>query len=210
MEVDTYARMKTLAKFDRRTLSAMCAELISTALALPKYKEMYEEACLSVGEVPAKPDPRTARKQEHRPEPTANANPHEQLAARIKAEADAGRFHPDAPDMVEIDGGLLSADTTAEELAALAAHQSMVKATHVRPIRKTPEQQAKILELFKAGAISQEDVNRLMSPQVPDQGQPREEKEVDMRGDLLKTIGEQDSRLKKMEEMMKAIEMLKA
>ena len=64
LQPDTFAKMKTMAKGQRRTYSAMCAELIEAAMKMPIYREAYEEACLTVGEVPAKPDPRLARKQE--------------------------------------------------------------------------------------------------------------------------------------------------
>ena len=220
MGPDTYASVLTLCNITGKTKSNMAAELIEASIKNPKYRALLQEASDELVVTP-KEDPRTeARNKTTHRQPSAklkqeikaksSGNPHERLAARIKEEADAGRFHPDMPDMVVVDGGAYASDLTAEDLATSAARQSMVDATHVQPIRKTPEQQAKILELFKAGAISQEDVNRLMSPQVPDQGQPRQEKEVDMRDDLLKTVGEQDSRLKKMEEMMKALEMLKA
>ena len=64
LQPDTYARVRTIAKGDRRSASAMCAELVEVALKLPKYRDMYELACETVGEVPARPDPRLARRQE--------------------------------------------------------------------------------------------------------------------------------------------------
>ncbi len=67
MEPDTYAQMKLLAAYDRRTLSAMCATLIQTALELPRYQSLLAEARVALGEEVVKPDPRKARKQEHRP-----------------------------------------------------------------------------------------------------------------------------------------------
>ena len=205
LQPEAYAKVRTLAKHNRRALSAMSAELVEEALKLPRYKEQLMDAEI---QVPTREDPRTDIKQvaivktmrESHYEP--KSNPYQQLAARIKEEADAGRFHPDMPDMVIVDGAAYASDLTAEDLASSAAQQAMVDATHVQPIKKTREQQDKIVELFKAGKITQEEVNNLMAPQLPDQGQPREEKEVDMRGELLKTIGEQDERLKKMEEMM--------
>lgn len=49
--------MKVLAKHDRRTLSAMCAELIEIAMrAIPKYRAMYEEAVLAEGGIPEADD----------------------------------------------------------------------------------------------------------------------------------------------------------
>ena len=64
LQPDTYARVRTLSKADRRSASAMCAELIEVALRLPKYRDLYELACETVGEVPPKHDPRLTRKQE--------------------------------------------------------------------------------------------------------------------------------------------------
>ena len=64
LQPDTYARVRTIAKADRRSASAMCAELVEVALRLPKYRDLYEEACETVGEVPPKHDPRLSRKQE--------------------------------------------------------------------------------------------------------------------------------------------------
>ena len=73
LQPDTFAKMKTIAKGQRRTYSAMCAEMIEAAMKMPIYREAYEEACATVGEVPAKPDPRLARKQEAlRPESYRN------------------------------------------------------------------------------------------------------------------------------------------
>lgn len=205
LQPDAYAKVRSLAKANRRALSAMSAELVEEALKLPKYRQQIEDAEI---QVPTRDDPRTDDKQkglvktirESYFEP--RSNPHERLAARIKEEADAGRFHPQMPDIVEVDGHAYAADLTAEDVATSAAQQAMVDATHVQPIKKTREHQDKIVELFRSGAITQEEVNKLMSAQLPQKGQPREEKEVDMRGDLFKTIGEQDDRLKKMEEMM--------
>lgn len=41
----------------------MAAELIEVALKTPKYRDQLQEAAETVGSVPAKPDPRTARRQ---------------------------------------------------------------------------------------------------------------------------------------------------
>lgn len=48
----------TLAKLDRRSRSAMAAELIEWAMKQPEWKDKLEEAAETVGSVPAKPDPR--------------------------------------------------------------------------------------------------------------------------------------------------------
>ena len=77
--------------------------------------------------------------------------------------------------MVEVDGHAYAADLTAKDLATSAAQQAMVDATHVQPIKKKREQQDKIVELFRSGAITQEEVNKLMSAQLPQQGQLRED-----------------------------------
>ena len=57
---DPYAKVRTLAKHNRRTLSAMAAELIEVALRLPKYKDQLEEAEI---QVPSREDPRSALRQ---------------------------------------------------------------------------------------------------------------------------------------------------
>ena len=60
MQPDLYAEVRTLAKHNRRTLSAMCAELIQHALKTPTYKQQMEEAVIVV---PPKEDPRMASPQ---------------------------------------------------------------------------------------------------------------------------------------------------
>ena len=57
---DVFAEVRTLAKHNRRTLSAMGAELIAHALKTPTYKQQLEEAEI---QVPAKPDPRNSQPQ---------------------------------------------------------------------------------------------------------------------------------------------------
>ena len=57
---DPYAKVRTLAKHNRRTLSAMAAELIEVALRLPKYQDQLEEAEI---QVPSREDPRSAMRQ---------------------------------------------------------------------------------------------------------------------------------------------------
>ena len=57
---DPYAKVRTLAKHNRRTLSAMAAELIEVALRLPKYQDQLEEAEI---QVPSRKDPRSAVRQ---------------------------------------------------------------------------------------------------------------------------------------------------
>ena len=57
---ELFAEVKTLAKHNRRTLSAMAAELIAEAVNMPKYQTQIEEAEVHV---PAKPDPRKQERQ---------------------------------------------------------------------------------------------------------------------------------------------------
>ncbi len=44
LQPEVHSAIKQLAQFDRRTISAMCAELLTAALQLPKYRGMLEEA----------------------------------------------------------------------------------------------------------------------------------------------------------------------
>ena len=60
MQPQLYSEVRTLAKHNRRTLSAMCAELIQHALNTPTYKQQMEEALIVV---PPKEDPRMASPQ---------------------------------------------------------------------------------------------------------------------------------------------------
>ena len=60
LQPDVYAQVSTLAKHNRRTKSAMCAELIAHALQTPTYKAQIEDAAILV---PPKPDPRIAAPQ---------------------------------------------------------------------------------------------------------------------------------------------------
>ena len=55
-----YAQVATLSKHNRRTKSAMCAELIAHALGTPTYKAQLEDADVKV---PVKDDPRIATPQ---------------------------------------------------------------------------------------------------------------------------------------------------
>ena len=55
--------MDTLRRHNRRSVSAMCAELITEAIKLPKYRQQIEEALI---QVPAKEDPRQIIPQRQR------------------------------------------------------------------------------------------------------------------------------------------------
>ncbi len=48
LQPDTFARVRTLAKHNRRALSAMSAELVEAALQLPKYRDQIQEAEIQV------------------------------------------------------------------------------------------------------------------------------------------------------------------
>ena len=63
LQPEPHADLATLAKLNRRSKSAMAAELVEVALKLPKYQKQLKEAAETVGSVPAKPDPRLARRQ---------------------------------------------------------------------------------------------------------------------------------------------------
>lgn len=60
MQPELYAEVRTLAKHNRRTLSAMCAELVAHAIKTPTYKQQLEEAEIVV---PVKTDPRNSSPQ---------------------------------------------------------------------------------------------------------------------------------------------------
>ena len=56
LQPDIYAQVRTLAGHNKRSASAMCAELIEFALKHSDYKQQLEEAPIKV---PAREDPRT-------------------------------------------------------------------------------------------------------------------------------------------------------
>mgnify|MGYP003129015679 CR=1 FL=1 len=60
MQPELYAEVRTLAKHNRRTLSAMCAELVAHAIKTPTYKQQLEEAAVKV---PPRKDPRSSTPQ---------------------------------------------------------------------------------------------------------------------------------------------------
>lgn len=55
LQPDTFAKVRTLSKHNRRALSAMCSELIEEALKLPRYRQQIEEAEV---QIPVRDDPR--------------------------------------------------------------------------------------------------------------------------------------------------------
>lgn len=60
LQPEDYAAVRTLAKHNRRALSAMSAELVREALKLPKYRQQVQDAVI---QVPEKEDPREYRPQ---------------------------------------------------------------------------------------------------------------------------------------------------
>ena len=55
LQPETYAAVRTLAKHNRRALSAMCAELVEEAMKLPRYRQPIEAADV---QIPVRDDPR--------------------------------------------------------------------------------------------------------------------------------------------------------
>ena len=55
LQPDVFAQIRTLAKHNKRSHSAMCAELIEAALKTAEYKQQLEEAPI---QVPPREDPR--------------------------------------------------------------------------------------------------------------------------------------------------------
>jgi hypothetical protein len=186
MQPEVYANMKQLAAFDKRTLSAMCASLIETAMELPRYQTMLEEARVSMGEVHVKPDPRKARKQEHRPSVTEE----EETYSEEEKMTERG-FISDGK------GGYVAADLTEDDEMAWDLH----KAQLVRP-GITPDQQARLFSMIATGQLSREQALEMMTLQAPAEGQTKEEKRAEMQADLLKTTGIQKEKAQKMDEML--------
>ena len=60
LQPEAYAKVRTLAKHNRRALSAMSAELVEEALKLPKFMDQIQQAEI---QVPVRDDPRTDEKQ---------------------------------------------------------------------------------------------------------------------------------------------------
>lgn len=197
MQPEVYSRMKTLAKFDRRTLSAMCAELIDQAMRLPKYQAMFDEAVVSVGEVPTQPDPRSTRKQEHRPI-TIPAAIKEEDRERYEAfaRAEAIRQAEEGPQT---------------EDGQLAAQLSSANIRHTQAMPQgTRAQQQKLQQMRLDGKLTAEEFIAVGSSQVLKEDEDKLVKEVDMKLDLLKTIGEQPQQLDQLKALVEAMEKLKS
>ena len=64
------------------------------------------------------------------------------------------------------------------------------------------EEQAKLMEMVRAGVITKEKAVEMMSYQPPAKGQDVEEKQADMRQEMLDALGQQDDRLARMEALV--------
>ena len=64
------------------------------------------------------------------------------------------------------------------------------------------EEQAKLMEMVRAGVITKEKAVEMMSYQPPAEGQDVEEKQADMRQEMLDALGQQDDRLARMEALV--------
>ena len=60
---EPFADVRTIAKHERRSMSAMAAELLEAGLQQPKYQAIIKEAEKQGGRFKAKEDPRTMIKQ---------------------------------------------------------------------------------------------------------------------------------------------------
>ena len=63
LQPEPFAKVKTLAKQERLTLSAMAAKLVCAALELPQYREALDRAEEEGAAVPVKADPRSVVRQ---------------------------------------------------------------------------------------------------------------------------------------------------
>ena len=105
LQPEAYAKVRTIAKHNRRALSAMASELIECALQQPKYKEQLEEAAI---QVPVRPDPRTVIKQVG--------------ITAIKPEAD-----PDRKTYVEMMAGMVEEEKLKKMLKVMEMMEMMEK-----------------------------------------------------------------------------------
>lgn len=210
MGPDTYASVLTLCNVTGKTKSNMAAELIEASLKNPKYRALLQEAADEIVVSP-KEDPRTEsrRRTTHR-QPSARAKEERPLPTVWSEQAAKERWEATKDleaEFIEEEGGLYNAShyigmTTEERKAWDEASRAHIRQTQAMPPSRTKAQQMKLQALRAAGEITREEYLAVGASQVLKEGEDKLVKEVDMRGDLLKTIGEQDERLKKMEEMM--------
>lgn len=94
--------------------------------------------------------------------------------------------------------------TEEEVLTWIADQETELKAKRLNTAR-TPisdEEDAQLMLAYRRGEITKREYMRLSLGETVQEGEEKEVMEMQSRGDLLKAIGEQDDRLKKMEEMM--------
>lgn len=182
---DLYARVKTMAKGRGITLSNMVQELCEVALATEEIRAEYEQHCKVSGEVPVQEDKRT--------KPVARPWSVDYTEEDRKKAMDTFGIAI-TPDE---EGSWVDPNLTEDEKIQMG----LGKAKSARPVF-SPEDQSKIMEMVRAGVITKEKAVEMMSYQPPAPEQSKDEKQMEMRGDLLKTIGEQDERIKRMEQMM--------
>ena len=176
----------------------MSAELVEEALKLPKYKEQLQEAEI---QVPAKEDPRG-----YRPQPQVKKevlptvwSPEAHL---LRAKASKGKTN-----LVDDGGGgmydaAFYVGMSDEERKAWDKASDIHFRANNAELKATPAELMKLQALHTAGEITSEEYLKAASSQPLGKDEEKEVKEMQMKGDLLKTIGEQDQRIKNMEGMM--------
>ena len=185
---DTFAQCLTLVNVTGKTKSNIAHELIQHALKDEKYKALLAEADEAQTVKPIE-DPRTeSRKKSF----------HRQPSAKVKTSYKQ-YLETSAPKGLVSDGkgGLIDPSLSEDD----KIHMDLQKAQMARPVF-TAEEHTKLMEMVSAGVITNEKALEMMSYQTPAEGQDKEEKQAHMRQELLKTIGEQDQRIKNMEGMM--------
>ncbi len=74
----------------------------------------------------------------------------------------------------------------------------------------SPEEQSRIFSMVATGVITKEQALEMMSYQPPAKGQDKEQKQADMRQEMLSALGEQDDRLSRMEALIAQLVTAKA
>lgn len=207
LQPDAFSKVMTLAKLTQRSKSFMAGELIDAALALPRYKEMLEEAADTVGTVPTKADPRgdTPRRQ---PQLHRSSNDEEQTKTAkgterfnftefyegIKEKASATKelvyvIPPGegTPNGLVSDGkgGLI--DPTLNETEDDRLAEDLRLSQMAAPVF-TYEEQQKMFELVRTGVITKERLTEIMEYQTPAPDQTKEELQAQKRIELLDTL----------------------
>lgn len=177
LQPDTYAKVMTLMNVTGKTRSNLASDLIEHALNSDKYRELLSQAD-DAQTVKPKDDPRTESRR---------GSYHRQPSAKTELVSDGK-------------GGLI--DPTLSEDDNL--HIELSKAQQARPVMSQDEYH-RVMRKVWSGEMSQEQALEMLSFQTPAPGQSKDEKQMEMRGELLQAIGEQDERIKRMEEMMAKI-----